>query len=74
MIGLAPIEREIDAERNQCSENCAEHSAFADMKPVRLDLDDRDRAVALEIHVERVDDRKNREQPHVNAIRSGPAR
>ena len=31
-----------------------------------LDFDDRDRAVALEIHVERVGDRKNREQPHVN--------
>ena len=33
-----------------------------------LDFDDRDRAVALEIHVERVGDRKNREQPHVNPI------
>ena len=38
------------------------------MKPVCLDLDDRDRAVALEIHVERVGHRKDRKQPHVNAI------
>src|SRR5207237_9195145 len=65
---LAPIEREISPERNQRSENCAEDTAFAHMKPVCLDLDDRDRAVTLEIHVERVGHRKNREQPYVNAI------
>ena len=66
---LAPIEREINAERNQRSENRAEDTAFAHMKPVCLHLDDRDRAVALKIHVERVGRPKRSEQPHVQSVR-----
>ena len=53
-IRLPPVEREIDADGNERAKNRAEHAAFADVKPVGFDLDDGHRAVALEIHVDRV--------------------
>ena len=56
--GGAPVEREIDADGNQRAENRAEDAAFADVKPIRLDLDDGHRAEALEIHVDRVEQRE----------------
>ncbi len=71
---LTPIKREINTERDQRSKNRPEHAALAHMKPVRLHLDDRDRAVALEIHVDRIRDRENRKQPHVNPIRQDQPR
>ncbi len=51
----APVEGKINADGNQRAENRAEHAAFADMKPVGFDFDDGNRAVALEIHVDRVE-------------------
>ena len=57
--GLAPVIGEVDAERDQDSEDRAEHATFPQMEPRGVDLDDRDGAEALEVHVQTVEDREH---------------
>ena len=51
-----PIEGKINAEGYERAKNRPEQTALPHMKPVRLDLNNGDRAVALKIHIESVED------------------
>ena len=58
----APVEGEINADGNERPENRAEDAALAHVEPIGLDLDDGHRAVALEIHVHRIEQRISDDQ------------
>ena len=51
VISLPDVVGEVEAERDQDAEDAAERAALAQVEPRRVDLDDRDRAEALEVHV-----------------------
>ena len=64
--GFAPVKREVDAKRDEDPEDRAESAAFTHVEPVRVDLDDRNRAKALEVHVRHV---KHDEGPEHGRVR-----
>jgi len=56
---LADVKGEVDAERDQNAEDGSEHATFFHVEPGRVDLYDRDRSKALEVHVRHVQNRKD---------------
>ena len=71
---LAPVERKIHADGNERAKDRAEHAPFAHMEPIRLDLDDGNRAVALEIHVHRIQRRIGDDHVHLQFSHHGEIR
>jgi len=66
--GCAPVEREIHTKGNQRAKDGAKNAALPHVEPVGLHFDDRNRAVALEIHVSGVDDGENEHETDVEPV------
>lgn len=65
------IEGEEEAGRDHDAEDSREGSPLPDMEPVCIDLHDAHGAVALEVHVDAVDDREDSGQGFVLGVRRG---
>ncbi len=62
---VAPVEREVDPERNHEAKDRRERAAMSDMEPGHLGRDDRHGRAALEEHVDRVQDEDRPEQRQI---------
>ena len=66
---LAPIKREINAEGNESSKERPKNTTLANMEPVSFDFDDGNGPVALEIHIDSINDGERKEHFHVESVR-----
>jgi len=66
---LTPIKSEIDSQGNEGAEDRPEDAPLAHVEPVGLDFDDGNSAVALKIHVDRVNDREGKQHFGVQTVR-----